>query len=456
MVRPSALKPATKGLGSPCVSSPALPVRRAISSTLAALVLSLGQAHASAAPEVATLLRAVVLNMGSDAPRITDPRYDRYFKQGSAAAGVAGVIAAGKFRINGLPIPASEADFRRLNPQGYSINQEVWLAQDAVAGTWKGGYRAQQPAGAYDAAALAVATGIVAGLEVRLYDSDGDRFVDVIEADYQEGVQVQTITRNADGTVSVVRGDIDVAQRTAEEGRVFDAERFTATSGERISAQAFDPAIQPGDVALFWWGPQGWAMRRAREVHGVFIDGQDHKTYTIDGHSYADAMRFSRDNLIIANRPGEFVNAQKFFGLNNNAQGLKVSLWLVPTTDPTSQGAPVAMTSGAEARAFLAKALAHARDLLASAAPSVDGRDVAPGARWVPSAIHQQLQRVVVRADAALREESSSNGFLDYQTYLLYLVINGSADDIGARYAGYQWPGFLRAIQYSRNAIVQP
>ncbi len=376
VVHPSTLKRSTAGRGSCGESSKALPASRAIASTLATVVLSVGLAHASAAPEAGALLRAVVLNMGSDAPRITDPRYDRYFKQGSAAAGVAGVIAASKFRINGLPIPASEADFRRVTPQGYTVNQVTWLAQDAVVGTWKGGYRGQQPAASYDGAALAVATGIVAGLEVRLYDSDGDRFVDTIEADFQEGVQVQTITRNADSTISVRRGAIDVAQRTAGEGRVFDAERFTDTSGERIAAQAFDPAIRPGDVALFWWGPQGWAMRRAREVHGVFIDGQDHKTYNIDGHNYADAIRFSRDNLSIANRPGEFVNEQKFFGLNNNAQSRKVSLWLVPTTDPTSQGAPVAMTSGVWALAFLAQALA-------SAAPSADDNDAAPDAPWV-------------------------------------------------------------------------
>ena len=197
-------------------------------------------------------------------------------------------------------------------------------------------------------------------------------------------------------------------------------------------------------------------MRRAREVHGVFIDGQDHKTYTIDGHSYADAMRFSRDNLIIANRPGEFVNAQKFFGLNNNAQSRKVSLWLVPTTDPTSQGAPVAMTSGVEARALLGQAIARARESLASAVPSVDGSDLAPKAAWVSTSIHQQLQQAIARAEAALQDASSSNGFLDYQTYVLYLVLNGSSDDIGAKFAGYQWPGFLRAIQHGRNTDGQP
>lgn len=163
-----------------------------------------------------TLLRAIVLGMGQDAARITDARYDRFFKQGSATAGVEAAIAAGKFSINGMPIPASEADFRLRTPDGYRVNQVNWLSYDAATATWKGGFHGQQTHASYGKAALAVATGIVAGLEVRLYDTDGDRFADTIEADYKEGVQVQDIIRHADGTVSVRRGDIDSAERTPE------------------------------------------------------------------------------------------------------------------------------------------------------------------------------------------------------------------------------------------------
>ncbi len=57
--------------------------------------------------------------MGQDGPSITDARYDRYFKQGTALAGVASVIAviaAGQFNVYGWPLPAAEADFRRLTP----------------------------------------------------------------------------------------------------------------------------------------------------------------------------------------------------------------------------------------------------------------------------------------------------------------------------------------------------
>ena len=433
------------------VAKPGCQGRGVVAAALAALTLWTGVAIAAPPSQGGTLLRAVVLNMGSDAPRITDPRYDRYFKQGTAVAGVAAVIAAGQFRINGLPLPANEAEFRRLTSAAYQINQVDWLTYDGATQTWKGGYHAQQTADSYAAAALAVATGIVPGLEVRLYDRDGDQWVDAIDVDYLEGVQVQSILRDPDGSVRILRGDIDTAQRTADEGRAFDGTHFTATSGERIAAAQFDPTIQAGDVALFWWGPQGWSLRRAREVKGLFIDGRDHESYTIDDSTFADAMRFSRDNLVIANRPGEFVNAQKFFGLNGRAQGRAVHLWLAPTTDPTAQGAPVGLTSGANARAFLAQALARARQELASAVPSRDGSEVPAHAQWVPPAMHDQLRQAIARAQLALEAPDATASLLDYQVYLLYLTLHGSADDVGARFGGFRYTGFLRAKQGGRT-----
>ncbi|WP_372168520.1 hypothetical protein [Xanthomonas axonopodis] len=393
-----------------------------------------------------TLLKAIVLGMGSEGASVTDARYNRYFDQGSAAAGVPAVIAAGRFLINGLAIPATEADCARQFPDGYPVNQTPWLRYDAAAPAWRGGYQGEKVAGSYAAAALAVATGIVPGLEVRLYDTDRDGHADLIKADFKEGVQVGRIIRNGDGTYSIERGDIDTANTTAVEGRAFDGTRFTATSGERIASRDFDAALAPGDIALFWHGPDGWILQRAREVHGIFVDGTDHRSYDIDGTAYADAMRFSRNNLLISNRPGEYANAQKYFGLNDNHEGLKASLWLVPTSDPQAHGSPVGITSGASARHLLAKAVAIARQTLGDVVVSVDGKDVPSSAKWVPQAAYRQLGDAIVRAEAALASAASPPALLDYQIYLLYLTLNGSDGDIGARFGGYRYAGFDRAI----------
>lgn len=397
-----------------------------------------------------TLLKAIVISMGSDGSMVTDAQYDAYFKQGSAKEGVNAVIATGKFSINGYPIPATEEEATKTYPNGFLVNQVPWLYYDTSKGGWVGGYKGQKSAMSYQAAALAVATGIVAGLEVRLYDTNNDGFTDLIEADYKEGVAVEKVTHNSDGSYSVFRGDIKTINKTSSEGRIFDGDNFTATSGERIKPENFDTALAEGDVALFWYGIDGWNVQRAREVNGIFTDGSDHHSYTIDEKAYGDAMRFSRDNLPISNRPGEYANTQKYFGLNDNREEFKVSLWLVPTTDSTAQGAPIAITSNRNARAFLDKAITIASTSLAAVTVSTDGKNVTTGNKWVTPNAYAKLHDAISRGKAILSDATSSSALVDYQVYLLYLTLNGSQDDIGARFGGFDYSGFNNEIKVKK------
>jgi len=408
-----------------------------------------GAADHSAAPVAASkgaLLKAIVLNMGGEGASVVNARYNRYFRQHSAAAGVSAIIEAGKFFINGYAIPATAHDFLRQTPAGYLVNQVPWLTYDAATKSWKGGYKAQGAAAQYEAAALAVATGIVAGLEVRLYDTDHDGYTDLVDVDFLEGLIVSRITTASDGSYRLDRGDIDVAKKTAGEGAVFDGKHFTGDSGEVIKASNFDPSLSKGDIALFWYGAGGWVVKRARQVEGVFVDGADHVSYTIGGAAYGDAMRFSRDNLFISNRPGEFANAHKYFGFNNNREGWAVSLWLAPTTDAATPGAPVGMTSGEHGHAFLVKAIAIARTRLAGVVASRDGSDVSATRNWVTPQAYKMLQAAIARANS-VADANSAGPQADYQVYLLYLNLKGSAADIGARYAGFNYTGFDNEIR---------
>lgn len=414
---------------------------------LGGTALGAGMALASPAQSHAApvLLRSIVVNMGDDGRSVTDARYNPLFAGRDAAKGVAQVIRAGRFLINGRAIPGDAGAFAKTCPDGYLVNQVPWLTRDAATGGWKGGYKAERSASTYEAAALASATGIVPGLEVRLYDTDGDGFVDRIEADYKEGVAVGQVLRQRNGTLAVRRADQGVgpaAGSATGEGRVFDSAHFTATSGEAIKPAHFDNAIHPGDVALFWYGPDGWVMQRARQVRGAFLGGEDHRDYNIDGTVYQDAMHFSRDAVAISNRPGEFVNAQKFFGFDKDQQGAKVSLWLVPTTQAGKQGAPVALTSGPDAARFLARAIAVAKAHLAGATISVDGRDVPASRQWVSAQAHAQLASIIERAQAQMAKPDPTGAAQDYQTYLLYLALDGGDSDIGARFGGFRFTGF--------------
>lgn len=398
-----------------------------------------------------TLLRAIVLDMGTDAANVTAAQYDQYFKEGNALAGVEAVIAASQFYINLWAIPGTEASFRNVSQcasYGYLVNQVPWLYYNSTSASWWGGYEAETEADSYDAAALSVATNIVAGLEVRFWDTNGDGYTDLIDADYLEGVTVDTVTENANGTYSVYRGNIDVANKTPYEGTIFDGDLFQGT-GPSIPAANFDTSIGSGDVALFWYGPNGWAIKRAREVVGLFVDGADHTSYDISGVVYEDAMRFSRDNLFISNRPGEFTDAQKFFKLTNDSSaGLNVSLWIVPVTGNTTEsGAPIGMTSDSNSRAFLTRGVAQAQAQLANVTISADGTDVPATQEWVTQAVYTQLDDAIARANLSLSLSNSSSFLFDYQLYVLYQTLSGSSDDIGAEYAGFSYTGFEEAEQ---------
>ena len=389
-----------------------------------------------------TLLKTIVNNMGED-ETVTNAQYSKYFKEGTAEDGVKAIIAAGKFIINGYAIPATETACTDEYPDGYSVNKTAWLYKSGDS--WHGGINGEKTYDSYAAASLAVATALPAGLEVKLYDTNNDGYTDLIETQYQEALIVGKITHNGDETYSVARGALDSAiTYSITDGKAFDSSRFTSISGDVI--KNFDTTIKEGDIALFWYGTDGWVMDRAKEVNGVFVDGADHNYYQIDTVKYQDAMRFSRDNVIISNRPGEFANTQKYFGLNNNDKRLRVSLWLVPTTNyPETKGAPIGFTTNENAGTFLTKAIAIAQANLESVVISTDGTDMAAGTKWTTQAAYDELSAAITRAKAALDSKESS-ALLDYQVYLLYLTLNGSSRDIGAVYGGYKYTGFNNQI----------
>lgn len=387
-----------------------------------------------------TLLKTIVNSMGEDAT-VTNAQYSKYFKEGSAEDGVKAIIADGKFIINGYAIPATETECTAEYPDGYSVNKTAWLYKSGD--NWHGGMKGEKAYDSYAAAALAVATAIPAGLEVKLYDTNNDGYTDLIETQYLEALIVNKITHNGDGTYSVDRGALGSSiTYSITDGKAFDGSRFTSTSGDVIKKANFDTTINERDIALFWYGTDGWVMERGKEMNGVFVDGADHNYYQIDAVKYQDAMRFSRDNVIISNRPGEFANAQKYFGLNNNNEGLKVSLWLVPTTNyPETKGAPIGFTTNENAGTFLTKAIAIAQAKLESVVISTDGTDLAAGTNWTTQAAYDELSAAITRARTALDLKESS-ALLDYQVYLLYLTLNGTDNDIGAKFGGYKYRGF--------------
>ena len=399
--------------------------------------------EASASPS-GTLLKTIVHHMGQDSG-ITDDQYKKYFKEGNTESGLKAVLAKGAFHINGYAIPATATEYSRHTPDGYTVNQTAWLYQKD--GSWHGGIGGEKKYSSYAAAAFATATAIPAGLEIKLYDTNQDGYTDAIDAQYLEALIVDQITDNGNGTCTVQRGTLDpTLPPSAADGKAFDGIHFSPAAKDLIQKAALDPTIHTGDIALFWYEKDGWTMKRATEVHGFLINGRDHAYYQINETKYQDAMRFARDNLPISNRPGEFLNAQKFFNFPQSHKQA-VSLWLVPTTDaPHTQGAPIGFTTGQNAREFLVQAIKIAQARLNSVRACSTPSELAPETAWVTPAEYNELQQAIQRAQTALHSNESPMQ-LDYQVYLLYLTLNGSKDDIGAAFAGYNYTGFQQQIQ---------
>jgi hypothetical protein len=406
-----------------------------------------GSSDAGPAPEKEpVLLKAVLINAlnqkGFKQPgtvvSITSSELDEYFEEG-AAQGVAAIVRDGNFIINERAIPKSAEEFTEAYPEGYTVNGTVVLRWDETRSCWLGGGR-NQTCGAYEAAALAAATGGVTynGLEAVLFDTDDDKYPDLIKIKYLQALIADKIIDNGDETYTVSRGTLDPAIIPAkEDGRPFDETiYFHSTSKEVIKKANFDDKIKEGDIALFWDGPDGLVLDSAKPVKGILGSGVDHEIYEVNGVTYYDAMQFSRNQVIISNRPGEMTNAHIRFGFNGNTDGLEVSLWLVPTTYPEPHGAPIGFTTNENARTFLARAIQIAKKELESVVPD----DVVGNYGMSSRDAYVQLSAAIDRAELALILNPSP-ALLDYQVYLLFLTLNG-AKDIGAVFAGYDYCGF--------------
>ena len=383
------------------------------------------------------LLFTILINMGDD-KKIIDEKYSNYFKENNSILGVKQIIKNNKFIINGFPIPGNEELFSKNYPNGYLINKKKWLYFS------NGKYHVNQSKrdfDTYEEASFITATGFIAGLEIRLYDLDNDKYIDYIELDYVEAVIINDIIKNNDDTLSLYRADINDELQSDKDGRRFDGNCFSKEWEEKIYIKNFDSTIKKGDMCLFMYTPDGWIINRAKEIRGKLVDGEDHKYYKIGENKFQDAMRFSRDNIIISNRCGEYLNAHKYFGfLNENAE---ISLWFVHSLDKKKFGAPCGFTSGNSAKIFLQKACEFSKKKLNDICLENNAKK---GQKYIRQEEYDDFNNIIRKAEQ-ICEKDNANEIYDYFVYLLYLANFGSQSDIGAKFAGFNYVGFDNEIK---------
>jgi hypothetical protein len=243
-------------------------LKRTISLALTGtLLLTLIPAAAAAAGDGDTPMATIITKLGMGQGSSKEGIYDHpeYFDEG----GVDAVIAAGNVYINDFAIPATGDALTET----YTVNEDSSTLEKTENGWTVSGTEYSTYA---EATKALISDELPGGLAIDLYDTDADGKAEVVKIWYTEGLIVNKITKNDDGSYSVFRGDL--ARVPTYAGRLYDAEHFSATSGEVIKAENFDTSIQEGDGAIFYKTPDGWILQRATEANGIFMEGIDTST----------------------------------------------------------------------------------------------------------------------------------------------------------------------------------
>ena len=228
---------------------------------------------------------------------ITDASFDQYFK-GTAAEGVEEILNAGKFIVNGFPLPATEAEF--------NINLGFITLVKKDEGWSSSVHKGNTSDPTFEAARTKLAEGLTkfAGLYVDLFDDDNDGYADRIETTVKQSVRVDEIIVDGD-SVKIDRTNFKVAVK----------EGAQEINDVVFAAKNVDPALQAGDIALYWETPEGFHIERCASKVGLLTEGTDHGYYVFDGVRYEDVGGVTKYHLAKANRPGQFLEAHRTLGL---------------------------------------------------------------------------------------------------------------------------------------------
>lgn len=317
---------------------------------------------------------------------ITDASYDEYFK-GTAAEGVEEILSAGKFFVNGFALPSAESEF--------NINLGfITLAKTADGGWSSSVHKGNTSDPTFEEARLKLAEGLTrfAGLYVDLFDDNGDGYTDRIETTVKQSVRVDALIADGDN-VKIDRTNFEVA---AKEG----AQEINDVV---FPASHVDPALQAGDVALYWETPDGFYLERCAGKIGRLTEGADHGYYVFDGVRYEDVGGVTKYHLAKANRPGQFLEAMRTLGLLGQVD---VIAWTVGDYQ-------IAAFSTIDAADILSQGVAAA-----NAARNTAGANAQSLAA---------LDAQIAAANAALADSASTGADLDRALYELALAVDALA-----------------------------
>ena len=383
------------------------------------MILTLFASCGSSGDSTAEDVILEIINDG-DTTMITDAAYDEYFG-GSAVKGVKALLAAGKVYVNGVQVPAAED-----NTVDYQVNGVASLYKTNSG--W--GYNVHKTTSAnnlsFEAARLGFFETIttVRGHSTVLYGDGATGQANRIDAESFDVVRLAEITRYNE-SIHIVRGDFEL-----ETNRIRpDVNNIVFHSSK------FDNEILVGDIAVFYYGTDGWVIEKAVPVAGTLSKNEDGDFVINKGRSdeYVHIeSNVSRYNLIDCNRPTQFYTAYVSLGMTE----IPVVTWCTPT------GHPIGFTYGdrAASKEALSLALANATTAKENVVVSADGMDVAEGAMWIAQEDLDEYDSVIAAAQAAYNRNLTAVQEFDTAIYTLGLAL-GEAGERPTGFLGAQGEG---------------
>ena len=335
-----------------------------------------------------------IVNDGSTT--LTDAKYDSYYKEGTAKAGVEALLNAGKVYINGIALPKTEGE-----TEMYNINN----FQALYKGDKGWGYEVHKTKTDTNMSFADARIGLiemvstVCGHTTKLYlGADGK--VEKIDASNVESVFVTDIISHG-VTTEIKRGEFQLETNRGARPDVNDI------------AFAINDEVEIGDMVYYYYGADGWVCFKAPSVTGT-IEHSDSiaggKGYIINGTDARRESNVSRYNLRNFNRPTQFWNAYSALGLTEIA----VNVWC------TSTGNPIGFSYGTNGKAAMKKAVETCKAALEGVVISEDGEGLAAGTRWIAQEYMTEFQTALAAAEKY--SKSNAIGVCEWDQYIYELA----------------------------------
>ena len=190
----------------------------------------------------------------NDNVKITDDQFDKYFG-GDAEAALKKLLAEGKAYVNGIQVPATADELIE-----YQVNGVRSLYKTDIG--W--GYNVHQTTSAdnltFEAARLGFYETLttVRGHVTELTLDAETKAVTKIDVNSLDVVRVTDIIVYNEST-TIVRGDFELETQRVRP----DVDKII------FNTAYFDQSVQIGDIAMYWFGPNGWELKKAVPVVGT-------------------------------------------------------------------------------------------------------------------------------------------------------------------------------------------